>query len=229
MPSFDRLSFGWPDGGELARELSLGFETGKVTVLVGSSGCGKSTLLRLLAGLLSPGQGSVERGEGAAGFVFQSPTLLPWRTVAANVALPEELGGAVAMSVDDALSLVGLTEHAHKLPGQLSGGQQMRVSLARALRGRPELLLLDEPLAALDALTRRRLQQEFAALQQEHRLTAVWVTHDLDEAVLLADRVVLLKGPPVAVEMELEVDLPRPRTLHDPALGALVRQLEERL
>ena len=126
------------------------------------------------------------------------------RTVARNVALPEELGGRVGMSVHEALALVGLQELSERRPWELSGGQRMRVSLARALRGRPGLLLLDEPFASLDALTRRRLQQDFADLQREQDATVVLVTHDLDEAVLLADRVVVLQGPPVRVVLEIE-------------------------
>ena len=229
MPELVGLSFSWPDGTPLATALDLEMSDGCLTALVGASGCGKSTVLRLLAGLLQPQAGRVERPAGGVGFVFQSPTLLPWRTVEQNVALPQELGGAAAMSVAEALKLVELSEHANKRPGQLSGGQQMRVSLARALRADPSLLLLDEPFAALDALTRRRLQNQFAALQTRLGRTVVLVTHDLDEAVLLADRVVVLSGPPTQVVLDVTVDVPRPRTVHDPAVGALVQRLEASL
>ena len=229
MPELAGLSFSWPDGTPLAAGLDLKLGDGCLTALVGASGCGKSTLLRLLAGLLEPQEGRVVRPPGEAGFVFQSPTLLPWRTVRENVSLPQELGGAAAMSVAEALALVELTEHADKRPSQLSGGQQMRVSLARALRGDPSLLLLDEPFAALDALTRRRLQHQFAELQTRQGRTVILVTHDLDEAVLLADRVVVLAGPPTQVVEDVAVDLPRPRRVHDPAVGALVQRLEAAL
>jgi ABC-type nitrate/sulfonate/bicarbonate transport system ATPase subunit len=229
LPSLRQVGFSWPDGTLLADGLDLDVAEGAITALVGSSGCGKSTVLRLLAGLLSPQSGTMDRPEGELGFVFQSPTLLPWRTVAENIALPEELGGVVGMSITEALHMVEMADHANKLPSQLSGGQQMRVSLARALRGQPALLLLDEPFAALDALTRKRLQQHFAQLQATHRLTVVLVTHDLDEAVLLADRVLVLQGPPTRVAHAVDIDLPRPRTVHDPAVGAVVRGLEEAL
>ncbi len=223
------MDFRWPDGSVLAEQLDLSFSTGSVTALVGSSGCGKSTVLRLLAGLLEVQGGRVERDATEVGFVFQAPTLLPWRTVAENVGLPEELGGSAGMGIDEALTLVGLQDLGGRRPSELSGGQSMRVSLARALRGRPGLLLLDEPFAALDALTRKRLQQDFAVLQQAHASTVVLVTHDLDEAALLADRIVVLQGPPVRVSLDLEVRLPRPRTVHDPAVGALVHRLEQAL
>lgn len=229
LPSLRQVGFHWPDGTQLADGLDLDVPEGAITALVGTSGCGKSTVLRLLAGLLAPQSGAVEGADGELGFVFQSPTLLPWRTVADNIALPEELGGVVGMTIGEALHMVEMAEHADKLPSQLSGGQKMRVSLARALRGRPRLLLLDEPFAALDALTRKRLQQHFAQVQAAHSLTVVLVTHDLDEAVLLADRVAVLQGPPSRVAHVQDIALPRPRTVHDPAVGALVRDLERLL
>ena len=158
--------------------------------------------------------------------MFQQPTLLPWRSVRDNVALPLELGAPAGASVEEALASVDLSEAADLLPGQLSGGMQMRTSLARALVTRPELMLLDEPFAALDALTRRRLQRRFEELQREQGFTTLLVTHDIDEAVLLADRVLVLSGPPVQVQLDLDVHVERPRRAHDPALAELVARLE---
>ena len=226
---FEDIHFSWPDGSPLARGFDLEAEAGRVTALLGPSGCGKSTLLRLAAGLLEPSSGQIRTPEGGRAFVFQQPTLLPWRSLRENVRLPLELGGTAGLEVDTALAQVELAEHADKLPGQLSGGQQMRASLARALVTSPSLLLMDEPFAALDALTRRRLQRAFLALHAGSGRTVLLVTHDVDEAVLLADRVVVLEGPPLRPRLSLEVALARPRSVHDPAVGRLVAQIEAAL
>ncbi len=220
----------------LLRDFSLSLGAGRLTALVGPSGCGKSTLLRLIAGLLDPDAGRVEPGRqppGAAAFVFQQPTLLPWRSVADNVALPLQLIGVPhderQAEVSQALADVELSDAVDLLPGALSGGMRMRVSLARAWVGDPRLVLLDEPFAALDALTRRRVQARFLAQWEERRPTAVLVTHDIDEALLLADRVVVLGGEPLQVRADVDVPLARPRGLamrHDPALAALAAQVE---
>jgi len=219
---FESTSFHWPDGTPLAEELNLEVQTGAITALVGPSGCGKSTLLRLAAGLLEPTGGQVTRSADPCAFVFQAPTLLPWRSLRENVALPVELGASG--DVDAALADVELAEHASKLPSQLSGGQQMRASLARALVTSPGLVLMDEPFAALDAITRRRVRDTF--LDKLGGRTVLLVTHDVDEAVVLADRVVVLGGPPVGIRLDLHIELPRPRRVHDAGLGDLVRQLE---
>lgn len=231
----DAVRFAWPGAPPLFDELSLVLAPGTITALVGASGCGKSTVLRLIAGLLPPTAGRIEAPRGERAFVFQSPTLLPWRSAAENVRLPLELGSAAsdtAARVAEALARVGLEGSADLLPRQLSGGMRMRVSLARALVTRPALLLMDEPFSALDPITRRRLQQDFLALWAELRITVVLVTHDIDEAVLLADRVVVLRGAPARISADIAIDLPRPRgvgLLHDPALGRLAAQAEAAL
>ncbi len=224
---FQDLAFHWPDGTPLVEGLDLSLEGGRISALLGPSGCGKSSLLRLAAGLLE-GSGCVD-APAAKAFVFQQPTLLPWRSVRENVALPLELGARAGAPIDEVLASVDLGEAAELLPRQLSGGMQMRASLARALVTRPELMLLDEPFAALDALTRRRLQRRFEELQRAQGFTTLLVTHDIDEAVLLADRVLVLSGPPVRVRLDLDLTVPRPRRAHDPALAELVTQLEAAL
>ena len=179
--------------------LNCRFEPGSFSALVGPSGCGKSSLLRLLAGLAAPQDGVINRGDhDAVGFVFQEPTLLAWRSVRANIALPLKLSGlahdAIDRRVADALALVGLHHRADALPRQLSGGQKMRVSLARALAAQPQLLLMDEPFAALDELTRFRLDDDLRAIWQAQGCTIVFVTHSVTEAAYLAERVLVMTG-----------------------------------
>ena len=194
--------------------LDLTVAAGEIVALVGASGAGKSTTLRLLAGLEAPSSGVVARaaGPGRTGFVFQSATLMPWADARANVALPLELAGvpkaeAVARAAE-ALAAVGLGDRMHARPGELSGGMAMRVSLARALVTRPDLLLLDEPFAALDSVTRRRLIEDLHALwaSAQPRPAIVFVTHDVEEAVYLAGRVVVLD----AADGRAVADLPTP-------------------
>ncbi|MBK7756502.1 MAG: ABC transporter ATP-binding protein [Deltaproteobacteria bacterium] len=229
----DAVRFVWPSGEEILSGLSLELAPGQVVALVGRSGCGKSTLLRLAAGLSTPTGGVVDVGDARRAFVFQRPNLLPWRTVAENVALPLTLMGEHdPAAVAAALAQVGLTDAAHKLPQALSGGMQMRVSIARALVSQPTLLLLDEPFSAIDALTRARLHSELGQILDERGLTTLLVTHDLHEAALLADRVIALAGPPLRVLLDVPVSLPAPRgrrDLYDPRVGALVHQLRAAL
>jgi NitT/TauT family transport system ATP-binding protein len=241
--TFSDVHFTWPGrGGESDDPLLDGFqlavEASCVTAIVGPSGCGKSTLLKLAAGLVSPAAGTIEAGATAPGqraYVFQSPTLLPWRTVADNVALPLDIAARPAdraARIEAALARVELSDAADKLPHQLSGGMQMRASLARALVTQPRLLLLDEPFSALDAGTRRRVQQVFIRAWSAVQATVLMVTHDIDEAVLLADRVIAVGGRPLEVRADVPVSLPKPRTpalRHAPALGALVRTIEAAL
>ncbi len=212
--------------------LDLRVDAGEFVALVGASGVGKSSLLRAVDGLLPLDAGQIERaGDARSGserpraMVFQDPRLLPWRTVAGNVAYGLESTDLTAdardVRVADVLELVGLHHLADRWPGQLSGGQQQRVGLARALAVRPRLLLMDEPFSAVDAITRRELQRELVRLWQLTNCAVVFVTHDVAEAVYLADRVLLLAGTPARVRASFDVDLGRPRAREDARLFEL--------
>lgn len=211
-------------------DVTLHLAAGTFTALIGPSGCGKSTLLRLAAGLEHPGAGSVAAGgvpvhapHHSRTLMFQDATLFPWRTVWKNVATGLETRGLLGSKsgrVDEALSLVRLKDFAQAYPHQLSGGMAQRVALARALVNEPALLLLDEPLGKLDSLTRMALQDELAALWQRLRFTALLVTHDIEEALLLAGRVVVFSDRPARIKTEIVVDKPYPRRRDDPDLIA---------
>ncbi len=197
--------------------LTVGVEKGEFVSLLGPSGCGKSTALRILAGLADPSQGAVE-WTGAArdlGFVFQEPTLMPWANVADNVRLPLKLAHAdearANVAVAQALARVGLTEFAQSYPRELSGGMKMRVSIARALATEPYLLLMDEPFAALDEITRFRLNNDLLNVWRELRRTVVFVTHSVFESVYLSQRIVVMTPRPGRVFAEIEVPAPYPR------------------
>ena len=206
--------------------LDLFVGRGEIVGVVGTSGCGKSTLLRIIGGLEPATAGSVRidgepvRGpRPEIGIVFQEPRLMPWLTVAGNVTfgldgLPRARRRALA---DAALAKVGLTSFAAALPRELSGGMAQRVALARALVTEPEILLLDEPFSALDAFTRIRLQDELLRLWAIDRPTLLFVTHDIDEALALADRVIVLRGHPGRIRRDDRIDLPRPRHRTEPA------------
>ncbi|GGJ12749.1 nitrate/sulfonate/bicarbonate ABC transporter ATP-binding protein [Alicyclobacillus cellulosilyticus] len=208
------------------RDVNLTVREGEFVSLLGPSGCGKSTILRTIAGLQTVTSGSVEvlgspAGElfnrrGELSFVFQEPTLMPWRSVLANVALPLELMGVPKRErlsrAMEMLAMVGLDSVANKLPRQLSGGMKMRVSIARALVSNPKLLLLDEPFAALDEITRERLQEELLRLWQRFGMTVVFVTHNVFEAVYLSSRVVVMQANPGTVRAELSIETPYPRS-----------------
>lgn len=186
---------------------------GEFVILVGPSGCGKSTLLRMIAGLTPPTAGTVARAEGAVGFVFQSPTLMPWATALGNTALPLRLAGnSDDNRAAEALARVGLGGFENAYPHALSGGMKMRVSIARAIVTAPRLLLMDEPFAALDEITRFRLNDDLLALWQQNRWTVVFVTHSIREAVFLSERVVVLSPRPGRIVADVTVDLPGPRT-----------------
>ncbi|HYF59678.1 MAG TPA: ABC transporter ATP-binding protein [Burkholderiaceae bacterium] len=214
--ALDAVGMRFPNGVQALDGLELSIARGEFLSLLGPSGCGKSTALRLLAGLARPTAGTVRRPEGLRpGFVFQEPTLMPWATVFDNVRLPLRLKGlgadAVREDVDAALEQVGLGGFARAYPRELSGGMRMRVSIARALVTRPDVLLLDEPFAALDEITRGRLDDELLALWHAHRLTVVFVTHSVYEAIYLSTRVAVFGARPGRVVETIRVDAPHPR------------------
>lgn len=211
-------------GGKVLDGLSLDLAAGSFVALLGPSGCGKSTLLRLIAGLDRPDGGEValEAPASAArtptlAFVFQDAHLLPWRTVLENAALPLELSGVGRAerhaAASEALSHVGLSDALMRVPSELSGGMRMRVSLARALVTRPSLLLLDEPFAALDEMTRQRLDDQLRDLWSKLGMTVVFVTHSVDEAAYLAERAVVLSQRPARIVEDRTLDLPATRDL----------------
>jgi len=210
----------YPARGRALGPLDLAIGEGEIIALVGPSGCGKSTALRLLAGLEAPSRGTVRRqpGRGETSVVFQAPTLAPWLTARANVALPLELAGTPRRVARDraaeALARVGLAAGVDARPAQLSGGMAMRVSLARALVTDPRLLLLDEPFAALDEITRRALADDVLALWARYRPAIVFVTHNVEEAVYMASRVVVMTRGPGLVAAQVAVDGPLPRPAH---------------
>jgi NitT/TauT family transport system ATP-binding protein len=211
----------FPGGVEALAGLDLDVAAGELVALLGPSGCGKSTLLRLVAGLDRPQGGEVAvGGRGAAAhpgvsYVFQDAHLLPWRTVLANVALPLELAGvprdARTAAARTAIAQVGLADAATRLPAALSGGMRMRVSIARALVTGPRVLLLDEPFAALDELTRHRLDEQLRELWLASGMTVLFVTHSIGEAAFLAERVIVLSPRPARVHAEVRVGLPERR------------------
>lgn len=216
-------------------DVSFQVQPGDFVALLGPSGCGKSTLLRLLSGLDRPRRGEVrEDGRPIHGpdpsrvIMFQDPTLYPWRTVWDNVALGLEARGLLKQQrhrVDQALETVGLTTFAKAFPHQLSGGMAQRASLARALVNDPRLLMLDEPLGKLDALTRLAMQAELADLWQRDRFTALLVTHDVEEALFLANRVLVFSERPATLIADLSVDLPYPRHRGDSHLTDLRHEI----
>lgn len=197
---------------------------GEFVTLLGPSGCGKSTLLKLAAGLLAPTHGRIEVAGNAVdgpnrdiGVAFQKPTLLPWRTVLDNVLLPSqtvgEAGPAAAARARDLLDRVGLRDFADNYPKELSGGMQQRVGLARMLQRDPKLLLMDEPFAALDAMTREALTLELQRIWMRDRKSVLFITHSIAEAVMLSDRVLVMSARPGRVVEDYRVDIARPRTL----------------
>jgi ABC-type nitrate/sulfonate/bicarbonate transport system ATPase subunit len=220
------------DGQPLAvlQQIDLTVAAGEFVALLGPSGCGKSTLLRLAAGLERPTHGAVLADEAIVArpdpsrvLVFQDPTLFPWRSVRDNVAIGPEARGILVASqqrIDDALRRVKLDAFASAFPHQLSGGMAQRAALARALVNDPRLLLLDEPLGRLDSLTRLTMQGELLALWRQAGYTVILVTHDVEEALLLSERVVILSERPARIQAEVTVDRPHPRRRDDPLIVA---------
>lgn len=216
----------YPNGTQALLPVDLTIEEGEFVTLLGPSGCGKSTLLKMVAGLLEPTDGRLhlwrkpvaqldESGKKMA-FVFQSPTLMPWASVQTNVRLPLDLAGVPRAEADarvtEALALVGLSKFANALPRALSGGMQMRVSIARSLVTQPDLLLMDEPFGALDEITRHKLDADLLDLWRKKKLTVIFVTHSIHEAVFLSSRVVMMAARPGRVVEEFRIDAPYPRT-----------------
>jgi sulfonate transport system ATP-binding protein len=214
------------------RDINLEVNPGEFIAIVGRSGCGKSTLLRLMAGLETPSAGDIHLdGDPLQGLnrvarvMFQDARLLPWRNVLENVTLG--LRQQARPRGQWALQQVGLSDRAKDWTTVLSGGQRQRVALARALVGQPRLLLLDEPLGALDALTRLEMQQLIQTLWQEQQFTAILITHDVEEAVYLADRVVVIRDG--VIDLDLPVNLPRPRSISSAAVAELKAKILERI
>jgi sulfonate transport system ATP-binding protein len=245
MLSISHIGKTYPNAVRALDGISLDVAPGEIVAVVGGSGCGKSTLLRLVSGLDTPTQGSVNLdGDTIAsphekiGIVFQEPRLLPWLTVAGNVGfgLADRPRAERAERVARALDRVGLADKANVWPRELSGGQAQRVALARALIMRPEVLLLDEPFSALDAFTRTDLQDHLLDLWADTKPTLVIVTHDVDESIVLADRVIVMRPQPGRVFAAIEIDLPRPRDRQSAAfdfakrrvLAALDRSLDRK-
>ena len=226
-----RKSFG---DRQVLHGLSLDIEPGQFVSVVGRSGCGKSTLLRLIAGLETPDEGTIQtdtgdKGSAAIRIMFQEPRLLPWASVIRNVDIGlagTDMRGRYHLA-RQALASVGLGDRAHDWPSMLSGGQKQRVALARALINHPGLLLLDEPLGALDALTRIEMQSLLESMWLTRRFTAVLVTHEVAEAIVLSDRVIVLENG--RITEDIWIDLPRPRRRGDARFAALEQHLLERL
>jgi NitT/TauT family transport system ATP-binding protein len=232
------LSAVFPDsnGGLRALEgISFDVHPREFVCVLGPSGSGKTTLLRILAGLIRPTSGSFKFGHGeqpSIGMVFQQATLMPWRTVIENIKLPLEVKNVeeaqARARAQEMIELVGLQGFEDSLPRDLSGGMAQRVAIARALVHDPDLLLLDEPFASLDAMTRERMWNELSRIWQARQKTVIMVTHSINESLFLADRVLVLTRRPGKIKMDVEVDLPRPRTddiRYTPEFGKLARKL----
>lgn len=218
------------------KPVSLKVGAGEFVAIVGTSGCGKSTLMRIIAGLIAPTGGTVivngreVRGpDPDIGIVFQTPALLPWRSVRRNIELQLDIrrknGDAMRDKVQSLIRLVGLEGFENRKPYELSGGMQQRVALCRALIHDPAILLMDEPFGALDAQTRGKLQDELLDIWAKQRTTVLFVTHSIDEALLLADRILVFTPRPGRIAADIKVDLPRPRETQSDAFAALAAEL----
>ena len=234
MLVLDSVSKTYADGTEALQRIELTVGRGEIVALIGGSGCGKTTLLRLLAGLDQPSSGRttldgelLDQPHPAIGVIFQEPRLFPWLTIAENIGF-----GLTHLTcfereglVTNAMVRVGLAGHGARWPRELSGGQQQRVAIARALVTRPKLLLMDEPFSALDATTRSALHRHLLVLWQESRPTMLMVTHDVEEAVTLADRILVMQPNPGRIFDEIHNPLARPRDHLSPAFEGLKREV----
>ena len=236
----------YPNGTRALMPVNLRVEEGEFVTLLGPSGCGKSTLLKMVAGLLDASDGrlllwrkpieKLEESGRKIAFVFQSPTLMPWASVQTNVRLPLDLAGIEKTQADErvanALDLVGLSKFAKALPRALSGGMQMRVSIARSLVVQPDLLLMDEPFGALDEITRHKLDSDLLDLWHKKKLTVIFVTHSIHEAVFLSSRVIMMAARPGRVVQEFNISEPYPRTadfMVSPQFSVYAKQLQDSL
>jgi nitrate ABC transporter ATP-binding subunit len=225
---------------EALRRIDVTIKAGAFVCVIGASGCGKSTLLRIVAGFEEPTSGEVivarkrvtEPGSDR-GMVFQDYALFPWMTVRQNIGFGPRQRQLPRKDVDDIadefVRLVGLERAANRYPSQLSGGMKQRVAIARVLANNANILLMDEPFGALDALTREQLQRELLQIWARTRVTIIFVTHSVEEAALLADRVLVMSAGPGRIESDIEVDLPRPRDVSSPEFNAVRRELGRRL
>lgn len=230
--SMRRMSKRYPAGTLALDSIDLDVRHGELLTVVGASGCGKSTLLGLLAGLEQPTSGSLEVSGGVA-LMFQDATLMPWLTAAQNVELPMTFHGVAKAArrarARELLDIVHLAGVADKRPHELSGGMRQRVALARVLAQKADIVLMDEPFAALDAMTRDSMHDELERIWRELTLTVVFVTHNMREAVRLGDRVILLSSSPGRVKEQLVVDLPRPRRTDAAEVAVLAGRLTDHL
>jgi len=235
-----REIFKWFGSSLIIEDLNLTVGHGEFVCVVGPSGCGKTTLLRMIAGLTDIDNGIIDIGGTkvnkplpTVGVVFQHFGLFPWKTVLKNVALPMRAAGVAKdealQRARDAIELVGLKDSDHKYPAELSGGMKQRAGLARALAIRPEVILLDEPFAAVDAQTREILQEELLNLWSIHKQTAVFITHSIDEAITLADRVVVMGARPGRIVKEIPIPIARPRTVASVRRDPLYPPLREEI
>ncbi len=232
------VSFGAESAEVVYKDLSFSVIEGEFLCILGPSGCGKSTLLRVIGDLLQVDAGQVRvngkpanRAWNDIAYVFQSPRLLPWRDATGNVTLGRQLrfgsrGRAKARAGAQALlQLVGLGRDMHKMPAMMSGGERQRVAIARALAVEPRIILMDEPFSALDLMTRQRMRAEIVDIWRKTSKTIVFVTHEIEEALELADRIVVLSAKPTAVRATIPLDTPRPRDLRSPGFQSLREQL----
>jgi NitT/TauT family transport system ATP-binding protein len=230
-----QLSFGYPKAGQVFADIALAVRPREIVCLLGGSGCGKSTLLRVLAGLMPPSSGKIvfleqplTKPDPRSALVFQQASLLPWLNVSGNVGFGLDFARQPALAVAalneriaQAIAAVGLAGSEHLYPAALSGGMAQRVALARALARKPELLFADEPFSALDAITRADMQVLLVDVVHRWHSAVLLVTHDIDEAILVADRILLMGGQPGRIVQEWQIDLPQPRQAHSAAVIAL--------